>query len=268
MTRAEYIQRFPAITSADRSYIIYSALLSCLEPQEVCSIFDAGFDTGTYKRRAFLKKIRYDLSNDCGKHEYYALFQTLYNSLEEFPAKKKRTAAAFIYYLYDVLPVKLKEDYFAYCFNSPNKEFRNRALKILPEWNVKLKKHLLSLFRLGKNEAIAGVLVEKLEGKELEDIAEEIILHTNDRYLASKLCRKLQKPLKEDLLESVKRKFPETYLYLLVKLRKTISEEEAYDLYIATKKTSSSWFDDGFLIWSLGKLGLWNVIMKIYEAKI
>lgn len=124
------------------------------------------------------------------------------------PATKKRTAGAFIYYLYEVLPPGLKKAYFSYCLTSLNKEFRNRALKILPDWNAHLKQHLLSLFRADNDEAAARVLVEQSEGKELEDIAEEIILHTNDRYTVSKLCRKLQQSLKAELLESVSGNIP------------------------------------------------------------
>jgi hypothetical protein len=240
---------------------ITRGLVESLDPKDKCSILELEFFSHSEIREAVLRCLSKD--EDIGKSKHYKAlinkFLTLLNEL------KGKSCTAIGYCLSNLA-------------NSSSKQFKNKiTIELLKNKYVSNRRRGYKLVKdsnpnkylpliqscweqHGDHEAVRLIIdhadllyLQRQKNKLLKSIIGSLWLVAR-LYIA--LCRNSTESLDElKLIDGI------TYAYVVTKLGRSLSEEEAKELLI--NNTSDERI--GLLIWCFGKQKLWNVLTPLTE---
>ena len=120
---------------ADHHYTVFTALINCLSPEEVCELFDLGFNQSPSIRNRILGNINRDLNTsflDC----YTQLIYKQIELMAVLPRKKVVSCAYCLSTVYENCSGLIQNKIVNSFLSSPYKDIRSRAYKILRiEWS-------------------------------------------------------------------------------------------------------------------------------------
>lgn len=258
MEKADFIKSFEEITSASLRYTIFSAFVNCLNPEETCEVLDLSFRQDLYKRRAILRKLNNDLSQTFETF-HKNLLNKMLEALPSLSYPKRESCARFINATYDNLPDVEKERVLIIFLKSRTKSLRDRAYKrLLYEWKSHVQDIFLDAWNTYKDNTCAGVIIKNFPEQFILNNFEDLRQMCSQSELREMFKRLAA--INSTKLEILRAEDPITYVYIMVKLGKTITQEEITSIY---KKCQS---DDriGLFIWCIGQMKNWNALDYIY----
>jgi len=261
MKKIEYInQRLTANHFSESDYTIIGSLIYSLTPDEACSFFDLSFGQDYRVRQYVLRKISSDISKSYTT-THRKLITTLLKKLSEKKFNRKESCAFSIDFILDSLPAKIRHKILKFFLTSKSSRNRDRAYKRLnAKWDKKYFELIKRAWYLYHDRYCLEIILNHFPTRFLLDNYKDILKHTQP-FQTSKLFIK-SVPVKEELLDELKKIDGISYCYVLVKLNKMISAVEAKRIL------KDNYKDDriGLLLWSFGQMGLWDVIIE-YDNK-
>jgi len=257
MDRIEYInERVQDRYLGPKDAAIVNALVHALSPEDACDFLDLTFQQEYHVRRYLLRKISHDISSYfTASHK--KLLSQLYENLSDKKFPRKETCSYCLDFLYDSLPSKEKNKLLTFFLSSKSIRNRDRAYKkIKAEWNNKHKIKIVNNWNQFKDPYCLGIIVDYFPVEYLIENHTELMNHCAP-FQRPRLFLKIAKEVPE-LLNKLREIDQISYAYVLVKLKKTLSESEAKEIL---KNNNQDEARIGLLIWCFGQMGLWDAII-------
>lgn len=119
---------------------------------------------------------------------------------------------------------------------------------------------VLDAWRTTHDWRAAKVLAYQAEPELLGGVLPELVLYCDEGWIISRAALRASS-IAADTWELIRARFPATYLYLAAKTGRDVTEQEALSLVRAARTGGSD--DEGLAIWSVGQLGMWQVLERI-----
>ena len=257
MNRIEYInQRFASMHSTGNDFAVISSLIHSLTPEEACSYFDYTFKQNQRIRHYLLKKIYNDISKSY-TIAHKKLIATLIKKLDEKGFGKKDCCSHSLNFLLSSLPKSVRTKIFKIFLFSKSNRNRDRAFKKLnAKWDNKYFEQVEQVWHSYHDFFCTQIILNHFPTTFLLENYKTILQHSK-QYQISKLFLKVG-AINIELVADLKKIDEISYCYVLAKLRKTLSDEEAKEIL------KDNYKDDriGLLLWSFGQMRLWDRIVE------
>ncbi len=262
MTHLEYLSKRLETKQLYRiDYIVLNTLIHSLSSFETCLLFDMSFNQDYHIRHYVLSKI----SNDITKNftaDHRKLILSLLEKLDEKGLSKKDTCSFSLDQLYDSLPTRYKNLILQKFLNSRSVRTHDRAFKRLNiKWNKKYQNLIEHVWNSYKDTNCLRIIINHFSANFLEKNYKDLLKITKP-VQASKLLLKLG-AINFEFVKELKDIDQISYSYVLAKLGKRLSDAQASEFL------KNNYRDEriGLLLWSFGKMGLWDKIVE-FDVKI
>lgn len=245
---------------SDEDYIVINSLIQALNPKEACSLLDLTFIQPKRIREYTLKKISNDISKTY-RQPHKKLISTLISRLEDKKHTKKDRYSYCLNSLYESVPKKVKGDILSSFLNSNSIRNRNRFFKIsLLTWNPKYLEIIEQLWYTYHDHYCLEIILKYFPDTFILENYKELIEYSQP-YQIKDIFLKLGS-IDFQLVAELKDIDEITYCYVLLKLGKKISNDEA-NIFL-----KNNYMDErlGLLLWVFGQMNLWDRIIE-YDTK-
>lgn len=238
---------------------ISRALVFCLSGEEACHALASFYFRDETIRRALLNKIEEDIRNKGFQHYHRQFIEDIISSIESLPYIQKKTCGRYLYYFYNHVPSDLQTKVINNLANSSYKFLRDRGFSVLRHfWNEEYRPLIQQVWEKHHDYRCALLLLEHFPDSVITKNFRAIHRALKNQPGEAKLLvRRAQK--KPSILKQLRKEDAITYTYVMVKLGKVLSTNDAKEIFEQCKT------DDRIpiFIWSLGRMGLWEVLQDI-----
>lgn len=237
------------------------ALINALPPEDAVNFFDLTFNNNAKIRERTAKKIAKDIA--INKNEYHDKFiDDLFIILETKGIDYRGSCAYAIGLITEHLPNKEKKKVINRLLSSKYAEARKRAYKLIDPKDINhYEKIIKTLFSKYKENELVWFIINNLSDNYVYEHFEELFELCKD-YQYVKLFLKATK-VDPKLVYRLKVINEISYCYVIAKNKLYITDNELSELLLNNTKSK----DFGLLIWSLGELGNWNQLKKLFDNK-
>ena len=239
---------------------LFGAFLSCLSPDETCQVIDLEFNQDFFIRQKIIKKIQEDMfAAFLASHK--ELVTTLSSLLPTLPRKKAIVCASYLGHLFEGCDLETREPIVRCLIESRYKDLRNRAYGILRRyWDDRWIQAVKAAWNTYHEPSCAVLAIERMPSSFLADQFEELFAVLPSFGLMGRFFSRLAQ-IKPEHLNRLREEDGITYAYVHVKVGLSLDNAEALRLYEENKNDGRI----GLLIWSIGKMRLWDALMHIQE---
>jgi hypothetical protein len=258
--RVTIVRAFASGQVSSIDLVVLRGLVNCLEPREVCEVFDAGMEQPYRQRRILLQKMVADMA-DC-QHCHVALADNLLLRWESLSYPKKQRCAFVLNSLYDLLPVELQEKILRLFLRSRCEAVRKRGYALLRKSpGSPLRKTVLSSWDQFHDDQAAGAVIEFASPSQLKKRFHELDACVARTWLQNKLYVRMAQ-IDPSFLGAFEDRDGIAFAYACAKVCRPMLEKTAKRLYRQYANDKRV----GLLIWCFGQLRLWDVLLSIAEG--
>lgn len=256
MTTLEKIQQFEG-----RNYTLYRALVRTLTAEQVCDLFPYALEQDPQRRRACIQRL-----SETGEEEFTSAHRVLVHWLLaqiDKPDCKSRSSCGFaLCELCRVAPKELRAEILDALLHSRLKVNRARAARLLRDHGVgQYAQTVVALWERYREEDFSRLIIDHLPVRIVREHFDSLI-QLVEPWLAARMVLRLVDEFPE-VLGLLRQVYPVRYLYCVVKLGRTVTDVEAFD--IAPRWDS---FDEhGLYLWCLGELGKTDLLLKLHAEQ-
>lgn len=256
MDRIKKVLKLNKEATGTFSSSLIGALAHCLSPSEVCDLLLV-YDLGAGAlRRALIRKLSIDIT-DAGYQACHRKFTDrlieLYYNVE---SRYRQSIAYVLSQLAENAPNDETHKIVEFFLSSKHLSSRRRAYKeVNRRWKDEYAPMLLNAWKQNQDTACAVVMCRHLTPAVLLENFDALA----ERLDGGKLSYLYQRcaPWRPELFDDLKKQQPSAYAYVCFKLGLKIADAEARKLIKSAPRDNTF----GLLLWSLGKLGMWNVLL-------
>jgi hypothetical protein len=241
----------------DRNFGIGSALISaycsCLSPEESIELLRASYLSRKDVRYVALKKVCKDVN--LAYNKYHSRFvNEILKYFDNFDAQERQSAGYCLSSLLTVLPFSQRRRIQIFFIKSRYTGVRKRGYKSLMTEESVPADFLKQVWKNNFDPECAWLIVNKLPIKYLIENRQKLSEVLTDWQRSRLYIKMSQNNMR--LLSELKNIDVISYCYILAKIGKRLSSEEAKNILM------NNIIDErrGLLIWSFGKMGLWDVL--------
>lgn len=242
---------------------ILDALVACLTPDEACRVVDVDSHYELELRNSLRRKIDRDIAVYGCLPCHIELMERLISGFSVLPYSLKQRCGSWISYLYDYLPFEHQLTILDFLLTSRYGWMRQRAYRILfRNWIPQVERTLLRAWEKHKDELCAQVIVEQLP---IEFLFQQFVDLEKALLQNNRIARLFIKigSVHPDVLRRLAEADGITFAYVLVKLKRVLSNDEASEIFEQYKLDKRV----GLLIWCFGQMGLWDALKSITERR-
>ncbi len=260
MDKVTYLRDLDSRRGVDAFSPLFGAFLACMSPEEVCQLLDLEFKQDFFIREKIVRRIIEDMrATFLACHQ--ELLDTLIALISTLPRKKTISCASCLERLFPNCGIEIKDRLVKSLISSPYKDLRNRACKLLrQEWDDCWIPLVSMAWSTCRESACAVLIAERMPPSFLEEHFEDLFSQLPSFGLMGRFYSRLPQVQPEHLAR-LKEADEITYAYTHVKLGLRLEEAEAFDIYKRNRNDERV----GLLIWSIGKMNLWDVLVKIED---
>ncbi|WP_421238458.1 hypothetical protein [Aeromonas enteropelogenes] len=233
------------------------AFIGTLDANNTSRLLIHSIPNNLYLRDLINRKIEFDIKDGKG-----LLYEDVASELLHIAKISKYSIALSaiisLSVLFSSLKTKMQLSILYFLTNSDRVLFRRKAYKLMLEHYHDDYKHILiQSWQSYQEIECCRLMIEQLDAISLFHFRHDLISKCNEGWLISKLYIKLGKAYPE-ILSELRHINSDTYCYCLWKLNLKLPSISAEELI----NTS---YEQSFLIWCLGRLAEWDLIMDIFN---
>ena len=259
MKKLEFIKGFTSSTNGWKRQWLIPALVSCLTSEETAQALNPMLLDDPKLRRAILNKVNADIDElECQSY-HIKLVNELMSSFPSLPVNKKQICGYFLDFLYASLPSDLQRRVIRFFIVSRYITLRNRGYKILRlEWGSEYEQLIMQSWKKHHDYYCALLILKHFSDKFIIQNFNSMEKTLRGKEGYPKLYIRIGDK-KPSLLQRLERQDSITYTYVMFKLGRSITEQQAANIFNQFK------FDNriGLFFWCLGKMKLWSILENI-----
>lgn len=255
----ERVEKVIAITNEhyqgvrDREFLW--AYVNCLNDEETVELLLYSCVDFFGLRDIALRKLEHDIADGI-RPEHKKLVRELIKKSKLLKFREANSIAYCLSRILDYSKGKNERKIVEFLLNSKRVSFRRRGLKyLLGNFKKKYEEQVLNVWDQFHDFETLKLIVYNFPTEYLFESRKMLAGHIEEGWLASKLYLKIGKEHPEVLDELLDYGTP-TYCYCLAKLQLMLPVEKKKGIQLNTE-------NDGLLLWSLGRLGEWQLIEKL-----
>jgi len=255
MNRIEYILNFDQqSTTINEVRTLLTAFAFCLKPQDAVELLLSSYKANLDIRNVALRKVTEDMERDflpC----HSELITGLIKEFDNLKAKERQSAGYCLSHFVEVSPIKIKQRIMKFFLTSRYIGIRRRGYKSLDCDNPSEFKLIENAWEMYHDPECCWLIVKHFPVSYLIENQAEIRASLCEPWQVSRFFIRVG-PDYPELLNELRSLDSISYCYVLVKLTVPLAEEEAIAIF------KENILDDriGLLIWSFGRLGLWEAL--------
>lgn len=236
---------------------LFRAMATCVSPSDKCRMLRTDMEQNHLNRRVLLSLIGEDMKARF-EPEHAKLLDDLLAILDTLPGNQAQSCGYCLEDLTESAPEPYKDRVVDSMIGSRFKSVRDRAGRLIqrrwkPEYLTTLRE--LCPDRLG--EATQTAYIDHEDVEKLYESRHSLCEHLSDRSI-SRLYRRIVGTHPDALLE-LREHAPVSYIYIAAKEGILVEPEMAFAIAHETSGTDKF----GLVIWSIGRLKLWDVLTHI-----
>ncbi|MNZ59835.1 hypothetical protein D3C78_778870 [compost metagenome] len=245
------------ISSSNSGLAFLRAFIGALDANKTSELLIYSISNDLQLRDLINRKIEFDLGD--GKGFLYE--DVAFKLLQIAKTSRYNIALSSIISLSTIFPslkTDIQLDILEFLTTSSRILFRRKAYKLmLDNYKGEYKNILTSVWMAHQEVECCHVMIQHLDAALLLNFRYTLLTVCKEGWLISKLYVKLGKEYPE-LLHELRSYNTETYCYCLWKLNLKLHS-------ISSEELLKQCRDQNFLIWCLGRLAEWELIMKIFS---
>jgi hypothetical protein len=259
MDRLTYIKARLEERAESRDNQVSIALIRCLSPDEVCSLFDSGFGQPYWVRKTLAERISDDVRRD-PRPCHARLYDTLPAALPALPAAKRAACAHGLLLLANAVGQEEERRLLTEFLGHSDGNIRKQAYRRIKELPIEVWQDLLrtALVEHADPQGAITLIKQADESTLREDFYLLEALVQAEGYYLSRLYLRLrgQAPATLDRLRDLDQL---SYVYVATKLGIQLPTDEFVTIY------RQYLFDHraGLLVWFCGKAQAWDALIEI-----
>lgn len=236
---------------------LFRAMATCLTPADKCRMLRTDMEQNHLNRRVLLSLIGEDMKVQFAP-EHAKLLDDLLSSIDTLPGNQAQSCGYCLEYLTESAPEAYKDRVVDSMIRSRFKSVRDRAGRLIQRrWKPDYLSILRDLCPDRLGEATQSAYIDHEDIDALYESRDSLCEHITDRSI-SRLYRRLVAKYPDALLE-LRGSAPVSYIYIAAKEGVPVEPQVAFN--IAHEASGTDKF--GLVIWSIGRLKLWDVLSRI-----
>ncbi|RTQ33331.1 hypothetical protein EJP69_17560 [Variovorax gossypii] len=235
------------------------AVARCLAPEDAATLLRDEATRTSSLRDALLRKVVEDAEAGV-RREHHTLVRQLLRAVESADGRTSQILAYSLSSLCPTLPRKKRRLVQEAFVRSRFVGIRRRGYRLIGKDKVPDLSIIVAAWREWGDPECAWLLVKLLPAADLASMKSELLPSLDQGWMLSRLFLRLAE-LDADFPDELERLDSVSYCYVLAKLGRTIPNEKA--MSIVEQSAGDERF--GLLVWSIGKMGLWEVLVAIQQ---
>lgn len=258
MEKIDFIIDLDLPVSFSEANPLIGALIDCLDPEEKIELLRKTFIDNLNLRNIALRKICEDI--DGGFQECHVqLIRDLKNNISDSAYKQKSSSGFCLSRICIHVPDKEKFDIEKFLINSKYIGMRRRGYKRIDEHFSEIHVQLLKeAWEHYSDSECAHLIIKHFPHEYIVENRNQLIDVLSEYWQISRLFLKIGDKYPE-LIRELKEIDSISYCYLLSKFKMSLPKEEAAG-YLKESIHDERF---GLLIWSIGKLHLWDLLVEL-----
>ncbi len=256
---AEYVRALAADASFRDEFGILRAMVRCLSPVEAVRLLQQEAGSSSRLRDALLPKVVEDMRAKCLR-EHRALARRLTSSLPTADARTNQVVAFTLGRVAEVAPRVVRHQIHQSLLGSRYIALRRRGYKHVGRDSLPNVAAALAAWKAFEDPEGAWLLVRILPAADLVSMRSELLPALTEGWHLSRLYMRIADQV-PDVLDELRLQDGISYCYACAKLGRIVSVEvagEIVDKYAGDERL-------GLLVWSLGRMELWDVLKWVKE---
>lgn len=250
----------------DRRSLLH-AYVACLKFSELCNAIietlDAPADVRLALRRRLIRLLETETDEACTDQLAFLIDQAGVRARINHRIREVVDALYSAILIY--LPPNLHYDILEGWVNRGNRRSMGRWLKATRERPETFDANVATRYWLATKDARAAKgLAYLAEAVELRSIIRELVEFCEEGWIVARAITRLG-DVDDHCWNIVRTRHPATYLYLCAKLKREVSEEDAYKLVCRCSGLDVEG-GRGLAIWAVGQMGMVSVLDKIQDS--
>lgn len=259
MSRINFIENFANKGLGWHKDTLIRALAFCLSPKAAAEALESMSLKNQVIRYAVLKKVIYDIESQGCQSYHITLASKLISSFDSLPINSKTTCGYFLDSLYSYLPFNNQEQIVSFFLTSRYVSLRNRAYKILQQDSIgDYESLVLQVWDKWHDYYCALLIIKYFKDDFITTHFNELQKVVEGKDETFRLYIRAG-AIDLNLLTQLKIQDGITYAYVIFKLGKTLTNQQAVDIFNQFKFDSRV----NLLIWCLGRMKIWHVLKDI-----
>lgn len=267
--RGSYLRGLAVSISVIDDFGLFRACVHCLSPHEAIDLLRIEAGKSSKLRDALLRKVVSDAAHEiCAEH--LQLTETLLQDLSSADARARQGLGYCLSSLHPTLPRKEQERIQAGFFSSRYVGVRRRGYKAANAVGWVQAELLLSTWEMYRDPESALLLIKLLPSEHLLVMRWDLMPALSAGWMRSRLYLRLAEVAPETVGE-LERVDGISYCYVLAKLGRELTVAQAKA--IVKRFEGDEHF--GLVVWSLGQMKLWQVLIwlakrlpEVHEARL
>lgn len=259
MNRIDYIENYIENKRLGDNSILY-ALIRCLDPKEKFDLFRQN-----YLRNYVLRDAVLYVFNELSEIDHVLLFNELVQSIirdfPNLPANQRSSAIFCLGKLCQKTDSETRKQILNLLLTSKYVAGRRKALKLISEHEIVEFSSLIEACVWNHKDQVAiALLIKHFPAHYLYDKRDALVGMLDAGWALARLYIRASE-YNASCISELKSLDGITYSYVMAKLGKQITQEEAEQLLEQYRLDERL----GLLVWAFGKMGLWRVLTRIAE---
>ncbi|CAE6724209.1 hypothetical protein [Paraburkholderia nemoris] len=256
MDRIALIEQVACRDGNDETRALVNALVRCLEPAEVAALLLRSISAPAMLRAAVIRKVRSDI--ETGRlSDATPLIDELSGAIANGEPRRRESVAYCLLQIALACPPKQQRRIQAFLGASDYIGLRRRSYKIYDTKSVKSRALLEEAWRQNLDYEAGWLIVKTFPVEFLLAEKATLLQILTEGWQLSRFYLRISEAFPDELAELLERD-PISYVYVAARLRIQLRVKLVREVLDSSEGDSRL----GLLLWSIGELGLWDVLVS------
>lgn len=257
MTRVDHILELASNETIPETFGLVAAYCHCLTPQQACALLLQSLQSQSLLRDPVLRKVCNDIDHSYSRFHEKAL-QSLLRKFSQTDSRGRQSIGYCLTSLSQHVPATGRRNIQSIFLRSKYVGVRKRAYKSLSVETDVPQKLVENAWQQFRDPECAWLIVKTFPVDYLVQNRESLAVVLSEGWQLARLYLRIGE-MNQHLLQELKAVDEISYCYVIAKLGLRLPAHEA------KKFVDNSFTDErfGLLVWSLGRLGLWEALRYV-----